>query len=180
MSEVYISVDIEASGPLPGAYSMLSLGACKVDGTDENFYIELRPTSEAFVPEAMEVIGRSLEDFAGKGSSPAEAMKDFHDWVLRVSSGNDPVFVGFNAAFDWSFINWYFYTYLGDNPFGIGGIDIKSFYMGMTGCDWGDTRSSRIPDQFKGQSLHTHNALDDAIEQAEMFGLMLRHVRSNK
>jgi hypothetical protein len=58
---------------------------------------------------------------------------------------------------------------LGENPFGIGGIDIKSYYMGLSGCTWGDTRSSRIPAEFKGSSLrHTHDALDDAIEQAEL------------
>jgi ribonuclease T len=30
--EIYFSVDIEASGPIPGEYSMLSLGACLVGG----------------------------------------------------------------------------------------------------------------------------------------------------
>src|SRR5947209_16376309 len=101
-------------------------------------------------------------------------MRFFREWIKKISSDTSPVFVGFNATFDWSFINWYFHTYLGENPFGIGGIDIKSFYMGMSGCSWEDTRSSQIPATFKGPSHHTHNALDDAKEQAEMFELMLR------
>jgi hypothetical protein len=59
---------------------------------------------------------------------------------------------------------------LGENPFGIGSIDIKSYYMGGSGCTWEDTRSIRIPAEFKGSSLrHTHDALDDAMEQAELF-----------
>ncbi|PYI50016.1 MAG: DNA polymerase III subunit epsilon, partial [Verrucomicrobia bacterium] len=83
-----------------------------------------------------------------------------------------PVFVGFNATFDWAFVNFYFHEYLGENPFGFGGIDIKSYYMGMMGCAWEDTRSSRIRSELKGPSPHTHNALDDAVEQAEMFRRM--------
>lgn len=41
--EVFISVDIEASGPIPGEYSLLSIGACMVDNPDESFYAELKP-----------------------------------------------------------------------------------------------------------------------------------------
>lgn len=172
MAEVYISVDVETAGPIPGAYSMLSLGACEVGRTERRFYIELRPTNDLFVPDAMKVVGRSLSDFAQSGTDPAEAMRAFRDWVSQVSEGRDPVFVAFNATFDWSFVNWYFHTYLQDNPFGFGGLDIKSFYMGLVGSTWADTRSSRIPEKFKGEAEHTHNALDDAVEQAQMFERM--------
>ena len=123
----------------------------------------------------MNVIGRTLKEFAKSGRDPMEAMQEFHTWVSRVSNATIPVFVGFNATFDWSFINWYFHTYLGANPFGFAGLDIKSYYMGMARCTWADTRSSRIPERFKNATLlHTHNALDDAIEQAEMFEQMRR------
>jgi len=172
MTEVFISVDIESAGPIPGKYSMLALGACEVGQTDRQFYIEIRPINELFVPEAMNVVERQLSDFERTGVDPAEAMVKFRDWVERASSHRKPVFVGFNATFDWSFVNWYFQTYLNVNPFGFGGIDIKSYYMGLTGCSWEDTRSSRIPAKYKGASPHTHNALDDAIEQAQMFELM--------
>jgi hypothetical protein len=40
-----------------------------------------------------------------------------------------------------------------------------------------ETRSSRISQEFKGQKGHTHNALDDAIEQAQMFERMLTVAR---
>ena len=89
------------------------------------------------------------------------------------------MFVGFNATFDWSFVNFYFQQYLGENPFGIGGIDIKSYYMGLSGVTWEDTRSSRIPKAYKDTSRrHTHNALDDAIEQAEIFRRMRQKAES--
>jgi ribonuclease T len=172
MKEVYISVDVEAAGPIPATYSMLSLGAVAVDDPDTTLYIEFRPINENSVPEAMKVVGRTLQDFRRTGREPKEAMIAFRDWLGSVVNSGKLVFVGFNATFDWAFVNFYFQYYLNENPFGFGGIDIKSYYMGMTGCSWEDTRSSRIAPELKGASPHTHNALDDAIEQAEMFRRM--------
>ena len=40
------------------------------------------------------------------------------------------MFVGFNASFDWSFVNWYFHKFVGTNPFGVAALDIKAYYMG--------------------------------------------------
>jgi ribonuclease T len=177
MTEVYISVDIESAGPIPGKYSMLALGACEVGQTGNQFYIEIRPINNLFVPEAMNVIGKPLSDFEKSGVAAADAMQKFLDWINRTSQKRIPVFVGFNGTFDWSFVNWYFHAYLKSNPFGFGGIDIKSYYMALRGCSWEDTRSSRIPAEFKGDSPHTHNALDDAIEQAQMFELMRNQSR---
>jgi len=170
--EVYISVDVEAAGPLPPTYSMLSLGAVVVEDPKATFYVELKPVNDNSVPEAMKVVGRTLQDFARVGRDPKEAVAAFRDWVGSVANDGKPVFVGFNATFDWAFVNFYFHQYLGENPFGIGGIDIKSYYMGLSGGRWEDTRSSLIRSELKGRSPHTHNALDDAIEQAEMFKRM--------
>lgn len=175
MQEIYISVDVEAAGPVPATYSMLSLGAVVVDDPNQTFYVELKPVNDRFLPDAMEIVGRSLQDFAEKGREPKEAMAAFLDWLGRVAKAGKPVFVGFNATFDWGFVNFYFYQYIGENPFGFGGIDIKSYYMGLTGCTWDEARSSRIRAEFKGTARHTHNALDDAVEQAEMF----RRMREN-
>ena len=172
--ETYISVDIEAAGPVPSVFSMLSLGAVVVGDPKRTFYVELKPVNDKFVPDAMKVVGRALQDFANSGRDPKEAMAAFRAWLLSVAKAAKPVFVGFNATFDWAFVNYYFHHYLGENPFGFGGIDIKSYYMGLTSCAWEDTRSSRIRPELKGASLHTHNALDDAMEQAEMFRRMMK------
>jgi ribonuclease T len=176
MKEVYISVDVEAAGPIPATYSMLSLGAALVHDLQTTFYAELRPINRKALPDAMKVVGRTLKDFERTGREPKEAMIAFRDWINSVTKNGKPIFVGFNATFDWAFVNYYFQRYLGENPFGFGGIDIKSYYMGLTGCTWDDARSSRIPSELKGSSRHTHNALDDAIEQGEMFRRMRERV----
>lgn len=179
--EVYISVDVEAAGPVPGLYSMLALGACVVHRPDEAFYAELRPITDAFVPEALRVGGLSMERLREEGRDPAEVMAAFGRWVReRATGGRRPVFVGFNSSFDWAFVNWYFQRFVGENPFGIGGIDIKAYYMGLVGCTWGHTSSSRLPLHFKSALPHTHNALDDARAQAETFVKLLAAERERE
>lgn len=174
-AEIYISVDVEASGPFPPTYSMLSIGACVVGDPKASFYAELKPISEQVVAEAIRVVGKPLEHFANNGREPKDAMVAFEEWVKSTSGGHTPIFVGFNAAFDWAFVNWYFHTYLGRTPFGIAPLDIKAYYMGLRGVDWEETRSGRIPEMFKGPAAQTHNALDDARSQAQMFERMLRY-----
>ena len=42
--EIYISIDVEATGPIPGEYSMYEIGACVVGKEDEyycNYHLNL-------------------------------------------------------------------------------------------------------------------------------------------
>src|SRR5271163_985089 len=116
--ELYISVDLETAGPIPGEFSMLSLGACVVGKDDLRFYSELQPINENAIPKALEISGFTLEKLSTSGEAPGPAMAKFRDWMKQVSGRSQPVFVGFNAPFDWSFVNWYFVKFLQKNPFG--------------------------------------------------------------
>lgn len=172
MREKYISVDIEASGPIPGEYSMLTIGACLVDADDVRFGATLKPLNRNAVPEALQVTGLSLEELDRTGMNPTDAMSIFQDWIERaVPDGTKPVFVGLNAPFDWSFVNYYFHRFLGDNPFGFAALDIKAFYMGAMGCAWDQTGSSQMAKRLHPKRSGTHNALEDALYQAELFRL---------
>ena len=178
-SECYISVDIESSGPIPGKYSMLSLGACVVNEPKKTFYVELKPISKEFVPEALKVSGFSLDQLEKTGIPSVEAMKNFQAWVETVAGDSKAVFVGFNACYDWQFVNWYLETFAYGNPFGFGGIDIKSYFMGFSGLPWSKTTSSQLPSEFQPDVPQTHNALDDACAQASIFKKLLTKNKKN-
>lgn len=171
--EIFLSVDVETSGPIPGEYSMLTIGACNVDNPEQVFSCALKPISLNADPKAMEVTGLSLEKLADEGLRPEVAMQQFRVWVADVA-GNDgtPVFVGLNAPFDWSFVNYYFHRYLQSNPFGFAALDIKALYMGATGSSWADTRSSQMAARLLPKSRGDHQALHDAQYQAELFRLV--------
>jgi DNA polymerase III epsilon subunit-like protein len=172
MSDVYISVDIETSGPLIGRHSMLQIGACVVDLQTSRFERKIKPISDEVDADAMQVVGRPLSFFNDVGVEPALAMLEFENWLNTAVGDGTPVFVGFNAAFDWGFVNWYLLTYVGRNPFGVAPLDIKSYYAGLSGVQWPETRSSRLPAAFRNAGEHTHDALSDAIQQAEVFRRM--------
>ena len=175
--ETFISIDVETAGPIPGEYSMLSIGACLVADPARSFYCELKPITEKFVPAALEVTGLSLDRLRETGLDPTDAMVRFGDWVCEVMDVTVPVFVGFNAPFDWSFINYYFHRFTGKNPFGFTALDIKALWMGGSGSSWADTRSSRIAEEVEPRLHSDHDALHDAKYQAELFRLILRRRR---
>lgn len=168
--ELYISVDIEADGPIPGDFSMSSIGAVVAETPSQGFYRELQPISDRWDPEAAAVSGLDRELLKTQGTHPSNAMRDMDQWIKSVC-GTDrrPVFVSFNATFDWMFSHWYFIHFLGSDPFGISGLEMKSFYSGLIGCEWGETTKKYVVKRFPSKQAHTHNALDDAREQAEIF-----------
>lgn len=180
-NEVFISVDVETSGPIPGEYSMLSIGACLVDTPETSFERTLKPLNRNADPEALAVTGFSLEELEQSGAEPRQAMTEFDMWVKAACGvGGIAVFVGLNAAFDWSFINYYFHRFYGENPFGFTALDIKAYYMGVTGCSWRNTRSSMMASHLRSTHRGNHNAVQDAVYQAELFRLTRRLGRKSR
>ncbi|MCC7128727.1 MAG: 3'-5' exonuclease [Microbacteriaceae bacterium] len=172
--EFLISVDVETAGPNPGTYSLLSIGACALNDTSRNFYAELKPTSTASTEESLQVSGLSMADLAETGLEPEEAMARFETWISEVTpKGAIPVFLGFNAAFDWMFVCDYFWRYLGRNPFGHSAIDIKSVYLGKDGGSWWGTSMRYLAEKYLESHNLSHNAMKDAVDQAVLFSKML-------
>lgn len=155
----YFSVDIEADGPAPGLYSMISFGAVLVEvGLNRTFYAELKPISERWIPEALAVSGFSREQVMSF-ENPEIVMKNFAEWVEKNSKGR-PIFIADNPGFDFAFINYYFHAFLGSNPFGFSSRRIGDLYCGTkldTFAKWKHLRDTK----------HSHNALDDAKGNAE-------------
>ena len=175
--ETFVSVDVETAGPNPGQYSMLSIGACMVCDPQRTFYVELQPVNDDFKPEALAVAKLSLEELALHGLPPAEAMARFEAWALaELPADRRPIFVAFNAPFDWMFVCDYFYRYLGRNPFGYTALDLKALHMGLAGVPWAETSMRHVAARYLDDRQLTHHALQDALDQAELLRNMLAEI----
>ena len=87
--EIFVSVDVETSGPIPGEYSLLSIGACEVYNEEQTFLCELKPISQKADPEALRVTGLSLEKLEQTGLAPNDAMRRFADWLEGLAGQED-------------------------------------------------------------------------------------------
>lgn len=171
--EAFISVDVETAGPNPGQYSLLSIGACSVIHPEQQFYVELQPENDDMLPETYVIHNLSINELKSTGIPPREAMSRFATWLDQVVPGDQqPIFVAFNAPFDWMFISDYFHRYLGYNPFGHAALDIKAYYMGLHGSSWGETGMDNVAMMYLGDKKISHNALEDACDQAQIFSRM--------
>ncbi len=180
---LWISVDIESTGPAPGVFSMVSIGAWAVGkssekGADgETFYAELKPITDRFEEAAMKVAmpGKTHASLHESGEDPQMVMIRFADWVddLTKRFGGTPTFVAHNAPFDWMFVTWYLWRYVDRNPFGWAAVDTRALFFGMTKAKWARTRLEHIKKRFPGGRMHKHHALEDAIEQGELFERLL-------
>jgi len=175
----YISIDVETSGPAPSRYALLSIGACLVDDPDQSFYVELQPDKEGSEPEALAVSGLDLEQLRLSGAEPAAAMAAFAEWVRSVTPpGARPVFVAFNAPFDWMFVQDYFQRYGVSNPFGHAALDVKALAMGLLGIEWTDTAMARVAARLDLPIQLSHHALQDARDQAQLFRHLLAEMET--
>lgn len=180
-SDIYFSADIEADGPIPGPYSMLAFGlavAGRFDGQrfeaagpdPATFYRELRPISRDFDPNALEVAALDRDRLIEEGTPPEEAMDDAAAWVAEAAGGARPVLVGYPVVFDWMFMHWYFVRFSGGSPFGFSSaLDIKTMYQQKAGVTVSDSGRADLPEELRSGREHTHHALEDAVEQAEIF-----------
>jgi ribonuclease T len=179
--EAYVCVDVETAGPIPGDYSLLSIGACTIFEPRRTFYIELKPINQNLTEEAAAIHKLSFEHLLVEGSEPKEALKCFEQWLVDEAVPNQqPIFVAFNAAFDWMFINYYFMHYLGRNPFGHAALDIKAFYMGMAGIPWAKTSWRYIDPKYLTVRSLAHHALQDALDQADLFTNIIKEAQQGK
>ena len=155
----FVMVDIEADGPIPGDYSMISFGAVIVEpGLARTFYGRLRPISAQWIPEALAVSGHSREETL-TFDDPREVMMAFAEWLAQ-HAGKSPRFVSDNNGFDWMFVCWYFHHFTGSCPFGFSSTNLGSLYKGLV-------RDMRQSFKHLRKTAHTHHPVDDARGNAE-------------
>lgn len=178
MTEIYVSTDIEADGPIPGPHSMLSFASAAylADKTLLSTFsanLELLPGAAGH-PETMKWWETQPAAWAACRSdlvSPEVAMVDYVAWLNGLPG--KPVFVGYPVVFDYAFIQWYLHKFTGHSPFSFFALDIKTYAMAVLRTRYRDTTKATMPNRWFDDLPHTHKALDDALEQGALFCNML-------
>ena len=183
--ECYVSVDIESDGPIPGVYSMLSLGAAAFDA--EGQLLDTWTANLEQLPDAGEH-PRTMRWWAAHVDAweaartdpqpPASAIPAFVAWAeaLRTTAGW-PVMVAFPAAFDALWVEWYCHRFAGASPFRRRCIDLRTLVMVAMGAGYREGGKSSLPQDWRtGTGAHTHLAVDDAHEQGRLFFRIVREL----
>ncbi len=195
--ELYISVDVEPDGHVPGSSSIVSLGACAAALRDERgaihpldvaaeanaFYAVLRPISDRYVERALRVTGFDRATLEREGRPPQEALPEFAAWLDGLAAEHDalPVLAAYPLGLVWSFTQYYLHEFAGRSPFGQSAhLDLKSAYAALTASSVRDAIKRRMPSALLGPSdSKTHHALDDAKGHVDLLlGLLRWHERA--
>lgn len=182
-AETYVSVDVETDGPIPGPCSMLSIGAAAYDRTGtllRTFEANLEALPDATgdektlawwktQPEAWAACRSNLRD-------PSDAMADFGRFLGELPG--QPVFVAYPAGFDFTFVYWYLVRFTGQSPFSHSALDLKTLAMAAMRRPYREAVKRNMPRRwFSPERRHTHVALDDALEQGDLFFAIARELK---
>lgn len=171
--DIYVSVDIEADGPIPGRNSMLSFGAVAYtsDGVEiARYNANLQPLPEAITnPQTMEFWEKNPDAYAAATAEPCDPaliMPEFSRWLERL--GGKPVFVGYPVTYDFMWLHWYLIAFNDLDPFSHAGLDIKTLAWSQLGGSFHRASKRNFPKRWFSKK-HKHIAVDDAAEQGELF-----------
>lgn len=178
MAEIYVSTDVETDGPIPGPHSMLSLAsaAYRPDKTlVGTFTANLKTLPEAKGhPETMAWWQKHPDAWAASRTElqdPADAMHRYVAWVKQLPGR--PVFVAYPAGFDFLFVYWYLIRFTGESPFSFSALDVKTYAMALLKTEYREAVKRNMPRRWFDPLPHSHQALDDALEQGALFCNML-------
>ncbi len=177
-TEIYVSTDVEADGPIPGPHSMLSFGSAAYlpDKTLVSTFeanLETLPGARGH-PDTMRWWQRQPQAWAACRRNlqpPEKAMRDYLAWLKPLPG--KPVFVAYPAAYDFLFVYWYLIRFTGESPFSHSALDIKTYAMALLKRGYRESVKDNMPKHWFDKLPHTHRALDDAIGQGALFCNML-------
>jgi DNA polymerase III epsilon subunit-like protein len=195
--ELYVCVDVEPDGHVPGPSSIVALGACAAalrddggvvhpldpDAEEHAFYAVLRPISDRYVEKALRATGFQRAVLERDGRPPEEALPEFAAWIDGLADEHDalPVLAAYPLGFVWSFTQYYLHEFAGRSPFGQSAhYDLKSAYAALAGSAVRDAIKRRMPSALLGpKDSKTHHALDDAKGHVDLLlGLLRWHARA--
>lgn len=189
--EIYISTDIEADGPIPGEYSMLSFGSVAIDKNGKilgEFYRKLKPLPKAKRhPETMRFWKQNSaawKEAISNPEDPEKVMNEYFKWCWQFRSDKNnqrPVFIAWPATFDFMWVYWYLIKFVKNSkkeflkftPFGISGLDVRTYASAILKKNYLDTNA--LPAKWtKNTGKHNHKSIEDARKNALIFINMLK------
>jgi DNA polymerase III epsilon subunit-like protein len=181
-NQIYIVVDIELNGLMPGTNSILSIGAVAstMDQEVSSFYKKLLPLEDLSAdPETMDwwkTQPEAWQEVNTNTETAAVVIEAFREWVK--SFGKSPVFVASPLVLDYPFIKWYLHRFGGEPLFEDfepvqRTLDLASFTAGKLNVPLAKARRMQLPPEMtQGMPGHSHKAIDDA----RGYGVILRNV----
>jgi len=157
-------VDIEATGPIPGDYSMFDIGAVRIDKKKSTIFRQkIHPIGLGWNEAALHSIGKTFIEISEDEENvrASLAMANFETWVkINTFKNTYPMFFSDNNGFDFMFTHWYFIHFLGKDPFGHTSRNIADLYRGQQGSFKANFKKLR-------KTRHSHNPVDDAMGNTE-------------
>lgn len=175
---IYFSVDIETDGLAAGINSLISLGVAAIDvdsglimGT---FKRNLRPAYGMQVCQDTMNWWKGFPEAYKRATEsawhPSAAIEEFVGWVNAFGI-EKPVSAAWKPGFDLAFLRYYLHRFGPGDIFGRSGsgLDIKTLTAVALNQTFSETQIATVPTWMKGPiTTHSHDALEDAIEQAHV------------
>jgi hypothetical protein len=198
MQPVFLSFDVEATGPAPGAYSCIQIGVrvClyaddpsdqpgKLDWQKEGISVCLKEAKDgARSASTMKFWAdnqATYDRICAESVDPAVGMNTLHSWLEQVYAKYEVrEWVAWPSSFDWQFFNSYYHRY-------VDAAKTLTSLPYMATCMSGMLKTLTLLGHSKEAVLgymkttlpHTHYALDDADEQAYQYLRLLKYIRAH-
>ena len=192
-NDVYVMMDVEASGTRLGHHDLIQFGAVAAWGTNLEHQLAFpahkpKPDVPANLvvphfrgdpdPAALKVTGLRWDDVLAYGEAPAAFVDRFYGWVglLKQASGAEKVILtGHGVTFDWAMTKLLYDAYRGDWPCHYSGLDFKSWYGGRCNLEYIDSSMTEMQKEFGLRpNKHKHDAQADADHQFKLMLLAFR------
>lgn len=172
---MWYMIDVESLGPCPGLYPMTEFASVAYHRGDEGWPVRFYgkfvfldaegrdPGAQRFYEgEQQPRVSKVSKEEVSIIDTPRMVMLAFDQWVkdTNCEGKGRPMFISDNNGFDFQFINYYLWQYVGSNVFGHSSANLGSLYKGA------------VKDCFKTfkhlrETQHTHHPLDDCLGNIE-------------
>lgn len=174
----YFSVDCEFSGLNHTKYDLISIGIVEIIKQNDKFiidknkmlYLELKPLHREFDSNSMKINGLDFNKLYRFGLEPKNACTKINDF-LSLNEEDTAIFIGYCGVLDKIYVDQLYLAANIECPFNYEIIEISSLAIGKLGFDFGFTEND-LENKLNIEKMSEdkkHNALQDAIHQAEEF-----------